>query len=205
MAEGIYHENTTVEEVEEIDSDETSSLINLSRDERATIAEDTLNILNAGWYQPPRYHRIDLKEDIAFCVNNSILYEENDLHNTAKRASTVDETEARSGRDTATAVSSYPKFEVRHCTSLQAAQSLVEQMGEEHVGVLNFASAKNPGGGFRKGANAQEESLVRSSSLYLSLSQDRLFTEFYGYHRRTKDGIYSHRIIYSPRVTIFKV
>jgi uncharacterized protein (TIGR02452 family) len=201
MAEQISHQNTTVEEVDS--DDDTSSLINLSRGERATIAQDTLNILSTGWYQASRSCRINLEEDIEFCVNNSILYEEHDLNNTAKYASTVDETEATS--TTGVAACSYPKFEVRHCTTLQAAQSLAEEMGEEHVGVLNFASAKNPGGGFRKGASAQEESLARSSSLYLALSQDRLFSEFYDYHRRGKDAIYSHRIIYSPRVTIFKV
>jgi uncharacterized protein (TIGR02452 family) len=197
MAEQISHQNTTVE------SDDTSSLINLSRDKLATIAQDTLNILNAGWYQAHRSRRIHLEEDIEFCVNNSILYEDNDYNNTEKYDSTVDETEATS--TTGAAAVSYPKFEVRHCTTLQAAQSLAEEMGEEHVGVLNFASAKNPGGGFRKGSSAQEESLARSSSLYLALSQDRLFSEFYGYHRRAKDAIYSHRIIYSPRVAIFKV
>jgi uncharacterized protein (TIGR02452 family) len=202
MAEQISHEATTVEE---FDSDYTSSLIDLSRDKRATIAQDTLDILNTGWYQASRSRRINLEEDIEFCVNNSILYEENDLNNTAKYASTVDETEATSTTGAAAAAFSYPKFEVRHCTTLQAAQCLAEEMGEEHVGVLNFASAKNPGGGFRKGASAQEESLARSSSLYLALTQDRLFSEFYGYHRRGKDAIYSHRIIYSPRVTIFKV
>jgi uncharacterized protein (TIGR02452 family) len=175
-------------------------LINLSRNERATIGQDTLNILNAGWYQPSRGHRIYLEEDIAFSVDNTILYEENDLTNTAKYASTVDETETA-----AAAAPSYPKFEVRHCTTLQAAQSLFEEMGEEHVVVLNFASAKNLGGGFRKEASAQEESIARSSSLYLALNQDRIFNGFYDYHRRAKDAIYSHRIIYSPRVSIFKI
>lgn len=36
----------------------------------------------------------------------------------------------------------------------------------EDVGVLNFASAKNPGGGFLNGALAQEESIAVGSGLY---------------------------------------
>lgn len=199
MAKRISHRNTTVEED---DFDGTSSLINLSRDKRATIAEDTLNKLNAGWYRPSRGPRINLQEDIAFCVSNTVLYSENDLPNIEESTLTVDEMKPTSSINVTT---SYPKYEVRHCTTLQAAQSLAVDMDEDHVGVLNFASAKNPGGGFRTGASAQEESLARTSSLYLALSQDRLFTEFYGYHRRGKSAIYSHRIIYSPRVIIFKV
>ena len=39
-----------------------------------------------------------------------------------------------------------------------------------NVAALNFASAKNPGGGFRKGAQAQEECLARCSALYSSLT-----------------------------------
>lgn len=195
----MTHRNTTNEKV---NFDDTSSLFNLTKNQRASIAKDTLNTLNVGWYQSYRGPRINFVDDIAFCINNSILYTENDLKNTKRFNLTSDDIETTSTTNT---IPVYPKFEVRHCTTLQAAQSLVDEMGEEHVGVLNFASARNPGGGFLNGANAQEESLARSSALYLAISQDRLFNEFYDYHRRAKSGIYSHRIIYSPRVTIFKV
>ncbi|CAF3052336.1 unnamed protein product [Rotaria sp. Silwood2] len=187
--------------IEQSDSEDVSSLKSLSRTQLAHIADDTLNKLKAGWYRSPQGPRINLAEDVIFSVENSVLYTENDLENTKKLILTTNETSSTSF---AMATSSCPKIEVRHCTTLQAAQSLVAEIGEGRVGVLNFASAKNPGGGFLRGSNAQEESLARSSSLYSTLTQTRFFTEYYGYNRRGKSGVYSHRIIYSPRVTIFK-
>jgi uncharacterized protein (TIGR02452 family) len=64
-----------------------------------------------------------------------------------------------------------------------------------------FASAKNPGGGFLTGAQAQEESIARSSALYPCLTAAG---EFYAFHRRQGDLRYSHRVIYSPGVPVFR-
>ncbi len=71
----------------------------------------------------------------------------------------------------------------------------------DEVLCLNFASAKNPGGGFLGGAQAQEESLARSSGLYKTLMSK---PDFYAFHRRQHDLLYSHRMIYSPNVPVFK-
>lgn len=66
------------------------------------------------------------------------------------------------------------------------------------LGCLNFASAKRPGGGFKNGATAQEESLAYASNLILSLEQ---VPEFY---KDPKPQLYTNRIIYSPNVTFFR-
>lgn len=66
--------------------------------------------------------------------------------------------------------------------------------------VLNFASAKNPGGGFLGGAVAQEESLARSSSLYASLTKDMTLYEF---NRSNATFLYSDYMIYSPEVVFW--
>lgn len=66
--------------------------------------------------------------------------------------------------------------------------------------VLNFASFKNPGGGFLKGAVAQEEYLCQNSTLYNVLSQ---FASYYEKNRlNTNDALYWNRAIYSPGIVV---
>lgn len=71
-----------------------------------------------------------------------------------------------------------------------------------NVLALNFASAKNPGGGFLSGAQAQEESLARASGLYLCLT--KFMKEMYHFHRDQRSPFYSDRMIYSPAVPFFR-
>ncbi len=87
-------------------------------------------------------------------------------------------------------------IEVTGESTLAAARRL----GGE-VAALVFASAKNRGGGFLNGAQAQEESVARSSALYACLTAA---PEFYAYHRGQDDLRYSDRVIYSPRVPTFR-
>ena len=73
--------------------------------------------------------------------------------------------------------------------------------GKTQIGILNFASAKNPGGGFLNGAMAQEESLAASSGLYgTQLKHPR----YYEANRGGKSMMYTHHGIYSPEVVFFR-
>lgn len=90
------------------------------------------------------------------------------------------------------------KIEVVNDTTLSAAQRLVTD--GNRVAALNFASAKNPGGGFLNGARAQEESLARSSGLYACIKDCRM----YSYHRFKRTCLYSNYVIYSPDVPVFR-
>jgi uncharacterized protein (TIGR02452 family) len=86
--------------------------------------------------------------------------------------------------------------EVTPESTLQAARRL----GPD-TACLVFASAKNPGGGFLSGAKAQEESIARASALYPCLLAA---PEFYAFHRSQRDLRYSDRVVYSPRVPVFR-
>jgi uncharacterized protein (TIGR02452 family) len=70
-----------------------------------------------------------------------------------------------------------------------------------NCGVLNFASAKNPGGGFLNGAVAQEECLAVSSDLYNS--QLKAF-QYYDINKNNKTMLYTHNMIYSRDITFIR-
>jgi uncharacterized protein (TIGR02452 family) len=91
-------------------------------------------------------------------------------------------------------------FEVTAEGSLGAARRLHEA-GAGRIAVLNFASARNPGGGYLGGAKAQEEDLCRHSLLYPCLLQA---PDYYAAHRSSADLLYSHRVIYSPDVPVHR-
>ena len=105
-------------------------------------------------------------------------------------------------REFDSAVPPGPLAEVRvyAATTLAAAAQLATEF--DRVGVLNFASARHPGGGFLGGSQAQEESLARSTGLYPCLTQ---FTEMYAYNSKpTSTGLYSDYLIYSPGVPVLR-
>lgn len=88
--------------------------------------------------------------------------------------------------------------------SLECAARFRQKYSAEKIGVHNFASATNPGGGVTKGSSAQEEALCRCSTLYPCLKINRLYGEFYQMHRNKKDLRYTDCCIYTPNVTVFK-
>lgn len=73
----------------------------------------------------------------------------------------------------------------------------------ENALVLNFANAHHPGGGFKLGANAQEEALCRCSTLYASISGEAA-SEMYRYNNRHFSVTESDYMLISPCVLVFR-
>jgi uncharacterized protein (TIGR02452 family) len=137
------------------------------------MAAETLDIIARGGYRG-----VDIGPQVAAAVAGTRLYRPDD-----PIASPAP-------------LTALPAVEVTNETTLAAAYRL----GGD-VACLNFASARNPGGGFRTGAQAQEESLARSSALYPCLCAAG---DFYAYHRAHPELTYTDRVIYSPAVPVFR-
>jgi uncharacterized protein (TIGR02452 family) len=146
----------------------------MNRNQNATIANETVKIIDQGFYTNNKGQSIDTK-----------LYTPEELATLLGSLSPA---------------SSQAKIEVTGETSLEAAKRLTDESNEKVI-CLNFASAKNPGGGFLGGAQAQEESLARSSGLYASLITQQ---QFYDFHRQQGNLLYSDHMIYSPAVPVFR-
>ncbi len=88
-------------------------------------------------------------------------------------------------------------IEVVDQTILQA----IFDIEAENCLCLNFASAKNPGGGWLTGANAQEESIARSSGLFTIFQH---YPNFFIANSYLKNCYYTDNVIYSPCVPVFR-
>jgi uncharacterized protein (TIGR02452 family) len=92
-------------------------------------------------------------------------------------------------------------IEVTDETTQVAAHRLVAVEGCQDLVLLNFASARNPCGGFLWGAKSQEEDLARCSGLYTcQLTQP----SYYDINRQQTSLLYTDHIIYSPKVPWFR-
>ncbi len=139
------------------------------------MAREAVEIAERGSYRGPA--GVEMPIDAASAVAGTRLYEPADAL-------------SPTGYDGPTAV------EVTGESTVAAAR----RVGGD-VAALVFASARNPGGGFLNGAQAQEESIARSSALYPCLLAAR---EFYEFHRGHPELTYSDRVIYSPGVPVFR-
>jgi uncharacterized protein (TIGR02452 family) len=89
-------------------------------------------------------------------------------------------------------------------TAAKEYANITNSANEGFVGVLNFASSTNPGGGVTKGSTAQEECLCRCSNLYPVLHQEKCIREYYNINKKYMANLGSDAIIYSRNIYVFK-
>ena len=153
---------------------------------RKEIAQDTLRVLEQGYFINPNGEKIDIAEAQKKAEEGTVCY----------TPAMSDEILAHDFKNEAKST----QFQVSERAIMREVSDMHEK-GFENVVCLNFASAKNPGGGFLNGAEAQEESIARSTGLYPCQLNAR---EYYEVNRGTKSCFYTDYMIYSPAVPIVK-
>ena len=156
------------------------------RKQRKLIAQETLKILQQGFYIAPSGLRVDISALQKISEDFSKLITPDDgikiVQNLTPTENTFD-----------------TSYKVINASTVQAIIENTESGSP--MAVLNFASAKNPGGGFLNGSIAQEEALAISGGLYNTLL---LHKTYYDANWNCKTMMYTDHAIYSPDVVFFR-
>ena len=162
-----------------------------SRSKRAQIAAETVQLVKNGWYMHPVAGRVDFSQSVSDAVRNTRHFAPEDFETLFSERDAIVAKESGSTK---------AHYTVANMTTLEAARKLLSD-NSSPVLALNFASAKNPGGGFLGGSQAQEESLARASAMYECINGVR---GFYDTNRACESCLYTHHMIYSPSVPVFR-
>ncbi len=186
--------------------------------DRKAVARETIEIMKQGYYLFPKNSMnlsenhfpnrpeitghesknaaaksIPIAEDMKHSLDNSLLI-------TPSQGEALLQKYEKDGLFPCSPQTVREKTTVENLTAIAAIRRL-HQEGRTKIGVLNFASAKNPGGGFLNGAMAQEESLAASSTLYHVLTRHE---EYYRQNRAQRSMMYLDYAIYAPDVLFFR-
>ena len=150
----------------------------MNRDQMRALAQETLEISRAGQFQmgnqiiplpAGRPTELFLSEDLDQLVQNTAIPQDGPA----------------------------AAIEVRNEGTVDAIFRMAgQETRRPELGVLNFASAKNPGGGFLNGAVAQEECLAFCSNLYLTQTSGQ-GPKYYEINRAFPDPTYTDTMLIS--------
>jgi uncharacterized protein (TIGR02452 family) len=153
-----------------------------ARTGNVSLAKETIEIIKNKNYIAPSGQLVDISTSLNAAIDGTVLYP----HTTSIPQFT-------------------PQTYVVTCeiTNETTTQAAIRWMSEDtdNAIALNFASARNQGGGFLSGAIAQEEDLCRCSGLYGCLKRK---PQFYNENILRDDALYTDGVIYSPRVPFFR-
>ena len=135
-----------------------------NRKQRAEIAKETLRIIEDRKYsvfseEEGKEVEIKLEDALEKSINNSQLFTTSELNSIREGFSSSTYSQELSDRH----------IDVTDEFSIQCCLRLRTENPDLRIACLNFASAKNPGGGMLSGSLAQEESLGLCSTLYPTL------------------------------------
>ncbi|MEM7534456.1 MAG: TIGR02452 family protein [Chloroflexota bacterium] len=157
------------------------------------IAKETLSILREGSYLTISLNLVDFSAEQQAAERGTRLY-------TPRHVDDLLDRRPPRSREHHTAQTT--KIEVTNEKTTAAAYRMVVEEGCSDLVLLNYASARKPGGGFLTGAMAQEEDLTRCSGLYPCLLTQ---PAYYDHNRSYKSLLYTDHIIYSPDVPWFRI
>ena len=149
-----------------------------ARTKNVALAKETIEVTAQKKYTVPSGQVVDISQAVDDAINGTVLHKPDE-------AFLVPDIQLS------------PTIEVTNETTAQAAVRL----NKPNMVALNFASARNQGGGFLAGALAQEEDLCRASALYACLKRKPVF---YNENILCDDCYYTDNIIYSPKVPFFR-
>lgn len=108
------------------------------------IAMGTVAALEEGRYMAPDGSLVDISMLLSTCINGTEPYDPDQLVHIREKVL---------ARPNEVSVPTTTTFEVVNETTLQGCARLVAERRYQRIGVLNFASARHPGGGFGRGEN----------------------------------------------------
>lgn len=150
------------------------------RDRRKATAEETEEAVREGIYETRDGEVVYISPEVAFSQKHTVTFGPDVL--------------TQMGRSVGSR--SPAKIWAERIDTLAAAERMTRDGGLPVV--LNFASAKNPGGGWLRGATGQEESLSRRSALASTLAGNPEYRDI------GESSLYRSWVIYSPMVPVIR-
>ncbi len=160
----------------------------LSRQTLRQQAVETVHALEGGFYFDPAGVAVDLSAQLAASRASSSLHDLGELALVA------------GARTTRRPLNEGFPVIVANESSLEGARALSPD-GSGGACCLVFASAKNPGGGFLRGSDAQEEALARATGLTACLAQQ---PKFYEANRDCGTALYTDLAIHMRDVPVIR-